>query len=47
MSQPARHFLLPAPNKPLPDVLVVLLDLDSFNDPENQPVILMSASGLV
>src|SRR6266404_4639591 len=29
-------------NKPLPDVLVVLLDLDSFNDPE-KPVILMSA----
>jgi hypothetical protein len=30
-------------NKPLPDILVVLLDLDSFNDPENAPVILMSA----
>ena len=30
-------------SKPLPDVLVVLLDLDTFNDPDNKRVILMSA----
>ncbi|MFQ4149743.1 hypothetical protein AAGW05_13780 [Arthrobacter sp. LAPM80] len=29
-------------NKPLPDLLIVLLDLDNFNDPESAPVILMS-----
>ena len=31
-------------SRPVPDVLVVLLDIDSFNDPENGAVILRSAS---
>jgi hypothetical protein len=31
-------------NKGLPDLLVVLLDLDSFQDPEIAPVVLMASS---
>src|ERR1700694_5227188 len=31
-------------NKGLPDLLVVLLDLDSFQDPENAPVVLRASS---